>query len=433
MRISVRTSPNNQFRLCLLDIPSVRRKGGRESPEEKRKSRIEFLYGSAFSEVVKGFKGGVGVNIPFKPKYITLAPQELEYYQEAQTRALDLINELQRKKRRLKIREQLSFGNWHCKLKPGWGFAARLTKFTRLARHRILCGGAVIARKSATPSESCFVTLTLPGNTPEAMSALARWSSYVCNRLFQYVRRAEKKSGIRFDWFYSWELQHRNALHMHLCLHSASKSESLRVGKILENAWFTILKDVSVKSGVCLFSRSNSRECVLPEYWQSKVEPVEKSVACYVSKYISKDSSNNHSGRKFGMFCPPRWWGMSRALLKDIKEQSSTLVLDSLTEYEAEYLYQSLKDFFLSYNPVRHLFRDFEIGNESCFVGVGVSDDFYLDESSFNLVNELFPRAFSSLFLGQSCATLEGHGNWFEYFAPLLSFSPFLCYSNQNT
>lgn len=218
-------------------------------------------------------------------------------------------------------------------LKPGWGGLPRKTVFGLRAKRTLLRAGGMMER--LFPKENVvFLTGTLPGSTPEAIKALACWSGYVTNLLKTWVDYyAETEHS-----FYCWEFQRRGALHIHYAVAIDDDGNRQLVIERFKHQWIRILEQVCAKSGVDLFQRGfGGTHRGNPSKVQAYAQTVRKSVAAYLAKYCSKGHDTNNA-----FYCPSRWWGVSRALLKATKEATLTLVLDSLSARKALALFQDV-------------------------------------------------------------------------------------------
>lgn len=226
-----------------------------------------------------------------------------------------------------------------------WGKATKLKEFRFQAKQKILEGGAIIDRFCGSVS-STMVTLTLPGSGWYAYDCLARWSGYIVNRMTQLVRRAAKGFPPIY-WFFVWEHQKRGALHMHWCIAcktSQEKRESLC--HALKDKWFELLGEISDKEGIDLFRPEGFRPSYRnnPKIWQWDVQQINKSVAGYFAKYVSKnvelsdktkESDNeleNGITRKtrkrttsHSRTCPSRYWGSSQTVKSIARRLSLSL------------------------------------------------------------------------------------------------------------
>lgn len=220
------------------------------------------------------------------------------------------------------------------KAHSSWGQPQKEKSFGWSAGQKILEGGAVIDRFCGAKN-SHMLTMTLPGNTPVAMDALARWSGWIVNRMLQVVRRRHTPENPIY-WFFVWEHQKRGALHMHFCL-GWKVSPEIRelLGKEIIQKFYRCLHEIGSKESIDLFARKGfagswkNKE----DKWQWDCQQVNKSVARYFSKYAKKNAeySRNNAGkqdkkegkstfarssissRKRGNY-PTRYWGSSKTI-----------------------------------------------------------------------------------------------------------------------
>jgi hypothetical protein len=234
--------------------------------------------------------------------------------------------------------------------------------FGKRGRHTLLESGAVADRLAGL--NAVCVTLTLPGSTQESIRALAAYSSWITNSLFQVLRDWRKKYKRKIEYFYVWELQKRGALHLHICLAADSEQETLErlqtLGLKMKNKWFNLLREMATTKAVKRFGKKEgklpgvdmfARNRVIqgkhnqtvqtwrnkPDKWQWDVTPIKKSVAAYFSKYAGKGNAAPVDKKGFekysikaGRRCyvPSRWWGVSKALMQAIKANRFEYVVE---------------------------------------------------------------------------------------------------------
>lgn len=210
----------------------------------------------------------------------------------------------------------------------GFGIAARgVRSFTPYARAKVRDCAAVLEAKYGT--ECWFITLTLPGSTDSALRACAAWSAYLMERVRQYLRDA----GFPNDVVAVWELQKRGALHMHVVIPRIFSQAACPVPYGLHNAWCAMLARVSEACGVDLFQRKTGG--TWKDRWdivRSDMQKTSKSVARYLSKYISKGTAR--CAQKLG-FYPTRWWSTSKQLSADTSERTRLVVSPTMSISDA--------------------------------------------------------------------------------------------------
>ena len=205
-------------------------------------------------------------------------------------------------------------------LKPGWGTLGRQDRtFNAGTRHALLECGAVVDMWHG--KRAIVLTGTLPGSTNEANEVLAAYSAYVVNRLNQYCRRLVDGE----LWcFYVWEWQKRGALHIHYCLACSDRAALSRVCAGFRDFWFSLLLQLSEKSGVDLFRRASGGSCrEQKNKLHADAQFVQKSVAAYFAKYAGKnyhsEVSKHLKSRRLNRYVPSRWAGWSRPVSRAMK------------------------------------------------------------------------------------------------------------------
>lgn len=216
--------------------------------------------------------------------------------------------------------------------------------FTRQSGQKLRECGAAIDIASEGILERCReVTLTLPANHEKAFKALADYSGYAINRLFQPIRR---KYGSECHWFFVWEYQKRGALHIHICVFHECPCTCKEIAEKLIEQWHTILCDISEKSGTCLFTDKSGKACTIRKNHQNHTAPIQKAVGSYFSKYAGKLES------KQAWYCQKypvsRFWGSCQAIKNIIKENSLRYDLDLFREQETQTKFESIIENVLS-------------------------------------------------------------------------------------
>lgn len=200
----------------------------------------------------------------------------------------------------------------------------RPKSFTRFSGQKVRESGAAISIASNNqPRFAHEVTLTLPANTKEAKTAIAAYSGYAINRLFQPIRR---RYGNECLWFFVWEYQKRGALHLHLCVYHPDEAEGQYICSTLIEQWHKILCDISALANTCMFTAKQGDRCTIRSKHQHHTAPIRKDVGCYFSKYAGKsESKNNWYVQQFPV---SRFWGSSYSVKKIIKENSIQIDYD---------------------------------------------------------------------------------------------------------
>lgn len=224
--------------------------------------------------------------------------------------------------------------------RPGWGGLGRFHRFSNYARRQLLRAGGALERTA--PHEEClFFTLTLPGSTVESMEAIARYSSRLVHGFKAWIA---KRLPSKLD-MYCWEWQKRGALHLHYVVHCPDRAvgESLRAGCKAE--WIRLLDAVGKDVRIDMYAKSAAyTHAENKSVTRTDAQWCKKSVAAYLSKYVSKRETKGFAGAS-KMFAPARWYGISRPLLARLRELTLTL----RWEYGAE------RDAWGAYEEIAHV------------------------------------------------------------------------------
>lgn len=372
--IIVQTFANNEIRIRWQDLPPVRKQYGDRAADrhvELESLRVVEAAGAKQKEL-----GIYTYHDKDGERYIGSRKQGFDTTRGHIRSNLDIISKFQQPDKRGAEIERIKRST------------PSRTAFGRNARHIMLEAGAVTERWTSSPSKSAFVTLTLPGSTKDAYSAIAKWSGFICNRLTQWLRRKFPKC----TWFYVWELQSRGALHLHLCISSLARNEAMVAGRCVAEQWYKVLEDVGRYEGTCLFTHSRGDRCTTKQYWQCTVERVRKSVAAYVSKYVSKTVTKEKKGfgerRVVHPYCPRRWWGMSSKLRRMIKDARSECRFEGCTEQNLVDALAVLHGCARRFDPVRSHGYTFQVshglGDRARVVGSGHCQIYYFMPDGFD-------------------------------------------------
>lgn len=263
-------------------------------------------------------------------------------------------------------------------------------KLTVGAKNRIR--ELLIAMDRKYGKNQIIICLSLPGDTIEAKKALADYSPWVDNVLHQCIRDVKKAKGYKgcnVDYVDVWELQKRGALHKHIVIASNDLDfQSLRkIAVKIGDSWESILDMMATTShvkrgnyagnlpGIDMYKRTEqARKKSYPniESWANKkdvlrklknnegdgvfinIQRVQKSVARYLSKYLSKGSNGQ---KKDKIFNPVRWWQSSKEIKNyckqyrlectfDIDSDSLDILIESIKYLESENL---IEKYFKNY------------------------------------------------------------------------------------
>lgn len=218
---------------------------------------------------------------------------------------------------------------------PGWGGLPRFQQFSTYARRQILRAGGALERSH--PHDEClFLTLTLPGSTKVSFEAMARFSAMAVQRLKAWIGK-RIKSNLSI---YTWEWQKRGALHLHYVVHCPEKEIGEYIRENLKRQWIRILDSISEASGVDMYRKHSGFSWVTDkDSIRVDAQWCEKSVAAYLSKYVSKPKGEG-GFRKTFFYCPSRWYGVSRPLLQLLREMTFKFSVDSLRDSEGWSMYE---------------------------------------------------------------------------------------------
>jgi len=218
--------------------------------------------------------------------------------------------------------------------KVGYGRISKGTTFGSGARKFIREAGAVVDRQNR---QNCvFLTGTLPGSTVEAFRSLAAWSGWVAAAAQNWVRDYAPDSLC----FGVWEYQKRGALHLHICVATQSASQAARLKSLWKARWIKLLLAVRRRANTDVFRRSDGRSWVdTPWVTRTDAQTVEKSVACYLAKYLSKGSV---SARNKSLYPPSRWWFASKELREAVKADRRVLEISNLPPIGAQDIFERI-------------------------------------------------------------------------------------------
>lgn len=208
-------------------------------------------------------------------------------------------------------------------VRPGFGTISTRHNLTRYARQTIREVGAVI--DSGILRNTVFLTGTLPGSTTEALDALAAWSAWAVGAVLQWVRDYSPTA----NYFGVWEYQKRGALHLHVCIQCQSPQEADNLKRRWKDRWILVLRGVARRSGVDVFRRDHNHTWAdTPWAVRTDAQTVEKSVACYLAKYLSKGSAKNRAA----CYSPPSaWWFAKRQLTQTARNLRRKIAITHLS------------------------------------------------------------------------------------------------------
>jgi hypothetical protein len=219
--------------------------------------------------------------------------------------SLDIIGKSQRKQKTCKLNRPKSF--------------------TNAAGQKLRECGAAIDHVAGDPALTRAITLTLPADHDAAFIAIAAYSGYIINRLFQPIRRNYAKECL---WFFVWEYQKRGALHLHIALYHPCALTGETLGEEMVENWLRILADVGTLSQTDMFCRADMKTYTPREKYQNQNQPMRRSLGAYFSKYAGKQESKQ--SKHCQKYPVSRFWGCCYPLKDLIKTLSLdyTLVAD---------------------------------------------------------------------------------------------------------
>lgn len=338
MNLILHLFPNNELRLC-VQTPAYKRKSyGDKALDRKRQKKSELW--DELRSVNKHLQSVTSATAPDLIPVVDVNPDGKIYE--------DFLSRKNLQSRRQCLLDILKKSQELTLPSQRWGKPNRKKSFTSNACHRILESGAVIDKEN--PAKTWMVTCTIPGSTPAALQAVAHWSGWIVNRMLQTIR--DNPVGKFGKWFYVWEFQKRGALHMHWAVAHQDDRIAKRLAEQLEYQWFELLLELKQKAGVDCFERLDGGTHRYSSLnWQSNVQKVQKSVAAYYSKYVSKGSENQVALKDptVKVYYPARWWGSSKSTKEAVKKWRFTYKLEgySLTECELikEMLWELIEPF----------------------------------------------------------------------------------------
>ena len=402
MPIIVEVCPNNQLRVKSFRVQEGYGRGRKKETSAEREdahqaSRVQRLEElqkiHSFYSPEKTILTDTSVPLPsYWAEQVELSPNGKEVQAVIREHSTDLQN------RALPALDLLKKSQQTQKRERSWGKVQSKKTFRRAGGEKILWGGSVIDK--FVPKDDCrMLTLTLPGGTEEAKSCVSRWSGYIVNRLLQVVRRWKHEEPLY--WFFVWEHQKRDALHLHFCLGSKGMGEEIEfLAEDIAEKWFEVLLDFQEKEGVDCFARKGF--CGTwqnnPSKWQWDSQPIKKSVAGYFAKYCQKNSKatkppSPEDFRQSPKYYPSRYWGSSKTVKDSIKVLYRKKRFNDNSEWRLNELFEILLNDVIPMDAIIKTWKyDFqvEIATGSIVVSSGSVYGFALTPESYRVVWERF-------------------------------------------
>lgn len=212
----------------------------------------------------------------------------------------------------------------------------RCVRLTRYGAETVREACAILSKRYGL--KVAFITLTLPGSTPEALRSLSRYSKEISNlymqRVRDFFRRMPGGTSGRIDYVWVWEYQERGALHIHLAIGIKDSAHYKAVKKLHKSWWTDSLEHYSDKIGVDLFARADGGTWRDKPYRvKTQCNRVTHSVGRYMSKYVSKGAREASQESRFP---PSRWWSVSDQLKDELIASRETLLCGASRSAEAE-------------------------------------------------------------------------------------------------
>jgi hypothetical protein len=265
----------------------------------------------------------------------------------------------------------------------------RPKSFTAVSGQRVRECGSAIDHISASPSLTRAITLTLPADHVGAFKALADYSGYVINRLFQPVRRKHSEN---CHWFFVWEYQRRGALHLHIALYHPDASVGEALGNTMIEQWLKILSDIQAKTGVDMFCQKDLKTYTPREKYQNQNQPMRRSLGAYFSKYAGKqESKDSHHCQAYPV---SRFWGCGYQTKRLVKSLSFDYELASddtkIIEEMATKIIERLAAFHTKISSNYDFLISIPYGRERRLtVAEGTRTAFYCCPKSYQLLRDL--------------------------------------------
>ena len=238
--------------------------------------------------------------------------------------------------------------------KRGWGELPVARVFNKRSQKFVIRSLSAIEAKFGKESMR-FLTLTLPGSTDAAMGIMSRYSAYIVNRLNTFItRRLGEYAKYRVN---VWEKQKRGALHLHAVVCSKNQESLEKVDRDFKGFCFRLFHDLSKMTGVDMFGRTDGTT------WKDNIEvlrchseKIRKSVARYMSKYMSKKDSKTQdvSGVNKSEYYPATWASWGRGARQVLRERTIEIARKRIDEENAYYLAVLCQKLGIKYSPKKY-------------------------------------------------------------------------------
>lgn len=220
-------------------------------------------------------------------------------------------------------------------------------KPTRYAMHTVREACSIL--EGLYEKDCHFITLTLPGRTPNAIGVFAQESTGIMNAFMQRYRHFLKECAPKialahlpidgvgaFENNSCWVAEYHKdgTLHYHVLIGVRDKLVVRVLRKLVKKWWRNVLLHYSKKTGVDLFERKDGgswKDCESKP--RTQFAKVKKSVAAYMGKYLSKIGRANVDEN---WMPPAKWYHVSTPLMERVVAKRNFNAITLLTKEHAE-------------------------------------------------------------------------------------------------
>ena len=190
---------------------------------------------------------------------------------------------------------------------------------TSYGRRVVRCGATLLEERFGKGGLA-FLTLTPPALSDEGKMLYAAYWGSICKAFRQALRRHFKHAQVQLHYVEVTEVQGKRAsaegwlpLHLHAIFNSKSGGRYIVSADWLRATWARLVGYYTTEEVNCSAAVD--------------IQPVKKSAANYLSKYISKgkDELAKFDDTIWQEFLPTKWWYVSTDLKNEVKEVQTTL------------------------------------------------------------------------------------------------------------
>lgn len=150
------------------------------------------------------------------------------------------------------------------------------------------------------------------------MKSLSDYSAWAVHELLTHLPRLAGVTARSCRFLWTWELQKRGALHWHCVLECPTPEGAVKVLEGWRPLWIRIIESIGRKSGVDMAARKDGGTWAGKyEKWQIDGDYARKRPDRYLAKYLSKSNGKGEA------YFPTRWYGINRALHKELRDATS--------------------------------------------------------------------------------------------------------------